>query len=121
MAIVKPVLRAFDHAKVIEFYIDWLGFQVDWEDRPDNTPFYMQVSMGDIVLHISEHHGDASPGGTVYVDDFRDVAVYHQKLIDKQFKYNRPGLGEAFYDPSILTFTVNDPFYNKIIFAGKKQ
>ena len=121
MAIVKPVLRAFDYAKVIEFYVEWLGFQVDWEHRPDNTPFYMQLSMGDIVLNISEHHGDASPGACVCVDDFKDIEAYQKKLIDKQYKYNRPGIEEAFYDPTILTVTVNDPFYNRIIFSGKKQ
>jgi catechol 2,3-dioxygenase-like lactoylglutathione lyase family enzyme len=120
MSIVKPVLRAFDYAKAMEFYVDWLGFQVDWEHRPADTPFYLQLSMRDIILHLSEHHGDASPGASVYVDEFTDLRAYHQLLIGKQYKYNRPGLEEAFYDPSILLVTVNDPFYNKIIFAGKK-
>lgn len=52
MAVVKPVLRAFDYDKVIQFYIDWLEFKVDWESRPENTPFYMQISRGDIMLEI---------------------------------------------------------------------
>ncbi|WP_394332219.1 glyoxalase superfamily protein [Parapedobacter koreensis] len=25
-----PILRIFDHDKAVEFYIDWLGFQVNW-------------------------------------------------------------------------------------------
>ena len=25
-----PILRSFDEAKAREFYIDWLGFTVDW-------------------------------------------------------------------------------------------
>lgn len=36
---VIPILRIFDEAKAREFYIDWLGFSVDWEHRfNSNTP-----------------------------------------------------------------------------------
>jgi catechol 2,3-dioxygenase-like lactoylglutathione lyase family enzyme len=55
-----PILRSFDETKAREFYVDFLGFTVDWTHRfePD-LPLYMQVSRDGIVLHISEHHGDA--------------------------------------------------------------
>ena len=58
-----PVLRIFDVVKAKEFYVGFLGFQIDWEHRfePD-LPVYMQVSRGDLVLHLSEHHGDGCPG-----------------------------------------------------------
>jgi hypothetical protein len=26
-----PILRIFDIAKALEFYLDYLGFKVDWE------------------------------------------------------------------------------------------
>jgi catechol 2,3-dioxygenase-like lactoylglutathione lyase family enzyme len=43
-----PILRSYDEGKAREFYVDWLGFKVDWEHRfaPD-TPLYMQVSRGE--------------------------------------------------------------------------
>ena len=28
-----PILRIFDEAKAREFYVDFLGFKVDWEHR----------------------------------------------------------------------------------------
>jgi Glyoxalase superfamily protein len=28
-----PILRIFDVGKAREFYIDFLGFQIDWEHR----------------------------------------------------------------------------------------
>ena len=66
---VIPVFRIFDEAKAREFYIDWVGFQVDWEHRfDDNAPLYMQVSRGDIKLHLSEHHGDACPGSKAFIE-----------------------------------------------------
>ncbi len=40
-----PVLRMFDVAKAREFYVDFLGFEVDWEYRfGDDFPLYMQLS-----------------------------------------------------------------------------
>ena len=55
-----PTLRIFDSGKAREFYIGFLGFKVDFEHRfePD-LPLFMQISMGDIVLYLSEHHGAA--------------------------------------------------------------
>ncbi len=39
-----PILRIFDDAKAREFYVDFLGFKVDWEHRFDpRTPIYLQV------------------------------------------------------------------------------
>ena len=37
-----PILRIFDEAKAREFYVDFLGFTVDWDHRFEaNTPLYM--------------------------------------------------------------------------------
>jgi hypothetical protein len=63
-----PILRIFDVTKAKEFYDGFLGFTVDWEHRFDeNAPAYLQVSRAGLVLHLSEHHGDACPGSTVFV------------------------------------------------------
>jgi catechol 2,3-dioxygenase-like lactoylglutathione lyase family enzyme len=36
-----PILRIFDEAKAKEFYVDFLGFKVDWEHRFEETlPLY---------------------------------------------------------------------------------
>jgi len=64
-----PNLPDFDHNKAVEFYVDWLGFRIDWEHKFKlSSQIYMQVSRGDIVLHLSEHHGDSSPGSKVYIE-----------------------------------------------------
>ena len=57
-----PILRIFSVEKAKEFYVDYLGFTIDWEHRfSDGDPLYMQVSLGTLVIHLSEHHGDACP------------------------------------------------------------
>ena len=114
---VIPVLRIFDYNKAVEFYVDWLGFTINWEHTFEpNTPVYMEVEKDGIVFHLSEHHGDGSPNTHVFIwcDGVKD---YHTELINKKYKYNRPGIEETFY--GALAFTVNDPFNNKISFNEK--
>lgn len=114
---IIPILRIFDYQKTLEFYMDWLGFEIAWEHRfEENMPAYIEVKKDNIILHLTEHHGDASPGSSIFIWG-EGIADYHKELIDKNYKYNRPGLEKTFYDA--VSFTVNDPFGNKIIFNEK--
>ncbi len=65
--------------------MNWLGFKVDWEHRYEsNFPSYMQVSMDDIAFHLSEHHGDATPGSKAFIEFTGDLPAYHRLLIAKR-------------------------------------
>ena len=112
---VTPVLRIFSLEKAREFYLDFLGFKVDWEHRfgPD-FPVYMQVSRDGLSLHLSEHHGDGTPGSVVYVY-IRGVEALHRELTDKSYRHNRPGLQKQ--DWGMLELAVVDPFNNRIVFG----
>ena len=45
LEIAIPILRIFSVEKAKEFYVDFLGFKIDWEHRfGDNFPLYAQVS-----------------------------------------------------------------------------
>ena len=110
-----PILRSFDEAKAREFYIDWLGFTVDWEHRFEpGLPLYMQVSRDGIVLHISEHHGDGTPGSLVRVE-VTGLRAFHAEIHAKRYKNNRPGLEKPEWGG--LEMTVIDPVNNRIIFT----
>ncbi|HVW95252.1 MAG TPA: glyoxalase superfamily protein [Mucilaginibacter sp.] len=118
MTIVKPILRIFDYDKAIDFYVHWLGFKIDWEHEFEpGTPKYLQVSMRDILLHLSEHHGDGSPGLHLHIEEFEGLKAYHQQLIDKKYKYNRPGLTVPFWNENAITMTAIDPAGNRITFS----
>ena len=110
-----PVFRIFSVEKAREFYLDFLGFALDWEHRfePD-MPLYMQVSRGPLVLHLSEHHGDACPGSTAYVR-MRGVRDYHAEISTKGYGYLRPGVESR--DWTDAEMTVTDPFGNRIRFG----
>lgn len=121
MATIKPVLRIFDYDKTVEFYVDWLGFTIDeiHEFEPGTTPKFMRISLNDVSFFLSEHHGDGSPGVHIHIEDFKGLKAYHKKLIDKKYKYNRPGLKPPFWDENSLAMTVIDPVGNKITFFEK--
>ncbi|MGF1629133.1 MAG: glyoxalase superfamily protein [Kiloniellaceae bacterium] len=110
-----PILRIFAVEKAMEFYVDFLGFKIDWEHRfGDDFPLYAQISRPEIVLHLSEHHGDASPGSTVFVW-MRGIAAYHRELVAKEYRYNKPGLEDAPWDARVMQ--VSDPFGNRLRFS----
>jgi extradiol dioxygenase family protein len=112
-----PVLRMFDAAKAREFYLDFLGCKVDFEHRyAADLPLFMQVSLGDVLLRLSEHHGDASPGAKVTIE-MTGLAAYHAELSAKKYRYARPGLVEQPW--GAITMTIADPFYNHIEFAER--
>ena len=61
-----PVLRIFDVGKAREFYLDYLGFDILFEHRfGDGFPIYIGIKLDGVQLHLSEHHGDATPGSAV--------------------------------------------------------
>ena len=113
----SPVLRIFDEAAAMEFYLGFLGLHLDWEHRfGENFPLYAQVSRAGLTLHLSGHHGDASPGSTVFVR-MRGIEAYQQELQRRDYKHGKPGLEDQ---PWGLVMTVTDPFSNRIRFCQDK-
>lgn len=113
-----PILRIFDEDKARDFYVGFLGFSVDWEHRfAPGTPLYMQLRLGDAVLHLSEHHGDATPGSSVRIM-CDDVDAYCAALNAKAYKYARPGVQDMPW--GTRDTTIADPFGNRITFATVK-
>ena len=111
---VIPVLRIFDLAKAKEFYLDWLGFTIDWEHRfTKNFPLYMQISLEDIVLHLTEHYGDCTPGSKVFIET-KGIDELHKSLVSKKYNYLNPGIELA--PGNAKTMELIDPFGNKLLF-----
>lgn len=118
MVVVKPIFRIFDYRKAVEFYVEWLGFTIDWEHTfGENFPLYLQVSLRDLALHLSEHHGDCSPGARVHIENFTGLKEFHKQLNSKDYKYNKPGIGAAFWDANVTVMEVIDPFRNVLTFT----
>ena len=109
-----PILRMFNLEKAKEFYVDYLGFHVDWEHKFEEVaPIYMQDSRAGLVLHLSEHYGDGTPGSAIYVE-MVGVEEFHRELTQKNYGYLRPGLEKTPWNT--LCVNIIDPFGNRIRF-----
>ncbi len=50
------------------FYVDGLGFTVDWTHQFEpNFPVFAAVSRDGVTLFLTEHSGDCLPGGACYI------------------------------------------------------
>jgi len=110
-----PVLRvqSWDHAEA--FYTDYLGFDVDWVHRfePD-MPAYVRVARDGATLDLSEHHGDGTPGSTIWVP-VGDVGALHRELHERPYRGLRPGVDVD--APGGPTLEVLDPCGNTLRFC----
>ncbi|AZG14521.1 MULTISPECIES: glyoxalase superfamily protein [Cupriavidus] len=113
-----PILRIFSEDKAREFYVDFLGFKLDWEHRfGDNFPLYAQVSRSGLVLHLSEHHGDATPGSAIFIP-IDDVDALHAELTARAYRYAKPGVEDAGWGRQLQ---VKDPFGNRLCFCQQTE
>jgi len=111
-----PILRMFDDIKAKEFYIDFLGFKVDWEHRVEaGLPLYVQISKDGCVIHLSKHHGDGCPGAAVSIQT-DELEEFQRALMEKQYKHARPGIETMPWGSQDMTIT--DPFGNRLTFTN---
>jgi len=108
-----PILRMFDLAATKRFYVDYLGCSVDWQDGEGDRPIYMQVSRDALVLHLSSHHDDGTPGSAVLIE-FDDVASLHAELHARDYPFLNPGIGPGPGDGREMTLI--DPASNRLRF-----
>ena len=110
-----PILRSFDEALMRAFYIEYLGFEVKFTHRFERElPLYVEVRRGDCVIHLSEHHGDASPGAALRIP-MPDVHGFCRALLAKPFAGIRPVVHSQPFGWDDLTMI--DPFGNRLTFC----
>ena len=111
---VTPVMRMFDAALARAFYVGFLGFELHWEHRfEENSPLYMELRRDRGVLHLSEHHGDATPGSAVRIE-VADIGALHAELAARDYRFARPGLEHTPWQTREIAVT--DPFGNRLHF-----
>ncbi|ROP62630.1 hypothetical protein EDF81_1132 [Enterobacter sp. BIGb0383] len=109
-----PILRMFNERKAREFYLDFLGFTVEFEHRFEaDLPLYMGIDRNGLQIHLSEHHGDASPGATVFVP-IRNIELFRDELNHKNYGYGRPEIVQQDWGKLLEVY---DPSGNRIRFC----
>lgn len=114
--VAVPILRMFDVERTEAFYLGFLGFRKVWEHRfADHAPLYAEIERDGVRLHLSEHHGDATPGSAVIVE-IADAHALQRELIARDYPYARPGVEPKDWG---LTVTVGDPAGNRLVFLQR--
>jgi catechol 2,3-dioxygenase-like lactoylglutathione lyase family enzyme len=115
---VVPALRITDYRRSKTFYVDGLGFAVEWEHRFEpHLPVFAQVTREGMTIFLTAHTGDCPVGGLVhfYVPDVdaccaefesRGVAIPHPPSEDI---------------PGLRDMTILDPDGNKLRFCQRLE
>lgn len=112
---VFPTLRIHDLERAAAFYVDGLGFRIDWQWRHEpGSPAFLQLSREGLGFYLSEHEGDAQPGGLVhlYVDD---VDAWHEAACQRGLEPESDPVDQPWGNRE---FRLRDPFGNQICIAS---
>ena len=108
---VMPTLRITDYARSKQFYVDGLGFQVDWEHRFEpGLPVFAQVSREGLAFFLTEHTGDCPVGGLIHLY-IADVDAWYGEFRRKGVPVHEP---PDEYLQGLRSMTVVDPDGNKL-------
>lgn len=108
---VMPTLRITSYEKSKAFYVDGLGFQIDWEHRfQPGFPVFMQVSRDGLACFLTEHKGDCPVGGLVHLY-VPDVDAWYAEFQSKGVPVQEPP-NESLQ--GLRDMTIIDPDGNKL-------
>ncbi|MEQ9299810.1 MAG: glyoxalase superfamily protein [Cyclobacteriaceae bacterium] len=108
-----PTLRVLDYRKAMDFYIDGLGFVIDWEHRfGPSEPVYMQISRNGLTLHLSENKRFET--GVIVFVDCKELTQFYADLINRKTKIelNKPESTNW----QTIQMEIEDPFGNLLRF-----
>jgi len=108
-----PTLRILDYEKAIEFYVDFLGFNIDWEHRfSSSEPVYMQISLNNLTLHLSENQR-FQPNNIVFVET-EGIQDFGADLSNKGSNFPVPEVSKTPWNT--FQMEIEDPFGNLLRF-----
>ena len=109
---VISALRIIDYERSKAYYVNTLGFTVDWEHRFEpHFPVFMSVVRDGMQLYLTQHSGDCQVGGLVHFV-IPDVDAWHREFRERGAK-----VAEApNNDLGFRNMTIVDPDGNQLRF-----
>ncbi len=110
-----PNLRVANVDASLAFYVDRLGFTMDWDDAGVgfDERMYASISRDDCQICLSAHAGDGSTGASVWAY-VKDVRALHADLVERGATPDHEPREEPWGETS---FSLRDPDGNKICFT----
>lgn len=114
---VIPALRMTQYARSKEFYVEKLGFTLEWEHRfGPSMPVFCAIARDGMRIYLSEHRGDCEVGGLVHflIDS---VDAWHE-----EFRRRGVHASEAPNDSlGFRNMTIKDPDGNQLRFMEPRK
>ncbi|MGQ3091536.1 bleomycin resistance protein [Methylophilus sp.] len=113
---VIPQLRITNATRSLAFYVDGLGFAIDWQHQfQPGFPLFFQITRDGQTIFLTEHTGDCDPGGAVYFK-VPDARALHQAfaargVVATNLPQNMPW--------GSCEFLITDPDGNRLRFASE--
>ena len=117
-----PVIRMLDEAKAKSFYLDFLGYRIDWEHRSSDvvdSPLYMQIHQGDSILHLNGHAESDAPVCEVRIP-VENLDQYCEYLCAKTTGPEKPSVVDPRYEGRKSDMNLIDPSGNHLVFWSPK-
>lgn len=106
-----PTFRITDEVKSKAFYVDGLGFKIDWEHRfKADFPVFMQVSRDELAFFLTAHTGDCRTGGLIHLY-VPDVDAWYAEFQRKGLPVEEPP-NESLQ--GLRSMTIADPDGNRL-------
>jgi uncharacterized glyoxalase superfamily protein PhnB len=108
-----PTFRILDYKKALDFYIDGLGFNIDWEHRfGPNEPVYMQISRNGLTLHLTENK--RFENGIIIFVDCKKLTELYTELSNRKTKIGISKPEKTNWQT--IQMEIEDPFGNLLRF-----
>ncbi|XOV88223.1 MAG: glyoxalase superfamily protein [Pseudomonadota bacterium] len=113
----RVVLKVTNYEKAVAHYVEWLGFNLDWDWREaPGQPAIVALSRDGVQFFLSEAPETRGPTSLhINVDNF-------EALID-EWNHKRPNSVKARIEPpyEFPDVSIEDPFGNILVFEGQNQ
>jgi uncharacterized glyoxalase superfamily protein PhnB len=67
MQTVYPVVPIREYGKAKDYYVNQLGFKIDWEIKDGDLPVFLQVTRDGQSLYLTQNPKDGEPPVSVYL------------------------------------------------------
>ena len=120
MELAIPHLRILDYQKAVDFYVDSLGFKIDFEWRHEpGFPVYMGICLGTLYIHLSEHEGSGPSGqGRGLTLSVTNADSWFETLKHKGIKFEQEIQTQPW---GSREFIMHDPFGNTIVVTSSSS
>jgi len=107
---IVPVLSVGSYEETVSHYVEWLGFNVDWEYREQQLPFVISITRDGFSFMLAESETSTGSWTTIYVSDLDAMSEELNSRRSNSVKI------ELYPPNDIAQIHVMDPWKNLLVF-----